>query len=218
MSDEVDLIDRDRGILTKRDREILTGDLDEELTENALYQRYHNIRNRVKNSIFDFYILSRHLPVRDIQQVFEPAYEWSRERRHLNEQGRTETTPDLSMFLQSWLSLFEFYAYGMLAGDMEETHGLMREIITTGLERGIRGYQHENYRTYQEVSVTLSMEYGNKILQENYLRQVQDEIPPEPDEAAEQVIKLYRQRKIPYSVANQWIEYFVQNPEEEYTG
>lgn len=213
MTSDIDLIDRDRGILTKRDREILTGNFDEELTENALYQRYYNIRNRIENAIFDFYLLSRHLPLRDMQQVFEPAYEWSRERRHLNEQGRTATTPDLPMFLQGWLSLFEFYGYGMLAGDMEETRGLMRGLITTGLERGIRGYQHENYRTYQEVAASLTLEYGNKILQENYLRQVQNDLPAEPDEAAEQVMKLYQERKIPYQVATQLIEYYVQSPE-----
>jgi len=213
MSDEFDLIDRDRGILTKRDREILMGDFDEGLTENALYQRYYSIRNRLENAILDFYLLSRHLPLQDIQQVFEPAYEWSRERRHLNEQGRTETRPDLSMFLQGWLSLFEFYAYGMLAGDMEETHGLMRGLMTTGLERGIRGYQHENYRTYQEVAASLSLEYGSKVLQENYLRQVQNDLPSEPDKAAEEVMRLYRQRKIPYQVASQLIEHYVQSPE-----
>jgi hypothetical protein len=213
MSDGFDWIERDRGILTKRDREILTGDFDEDLTENALYQRYYNIRNRIKNAIIDFHLLSRHLPLRDIQQVFDPAYDWSRERRHLNEQGRSSTTPDLSVFLQSWMNLFEFYAYGMLAGDMEETRELMRGLIIEGLERGIRGYQFENYETYQDISYSVSVEYGKKVFQENYLRQIQRDLPNEADEAAKQVMDLYRQKKIPYQFASQLIEHYVQSPE-----
>lgn len=213
MADEFDWIERERGILTERDREILTSDEIEDLSQNAINQRYHNIRNRLRNAVYDFHIISRHLPLRDIRQIFEPAYDWSRERRKLNEQGRRSTSPPLSIFLRCWLNLFEFYTYGMVAGQMEETRGLMRDLVTAGMERGLRLYQHENRQTYQEPSVAMAIEYGNRMLQRNYLWQIKNDLSSEPDEAAEQVIRLYRQRKIPYSVASQWIEEFVKNPQ-----
>lgn len=44
MSDDLDWIHRDRGILTERDREILTGKAGAAISQNALNQRYYNIR------------------------------------------------------------------------------------------------------------------------------------------------------------------------------
>ncbi|MFC7046969.1 hypothetical protein ACFQH6_17575 [Halobacteriaceae archaeon GCM10025711] len=213
MSGEFDLIERDRGILTQRDREIMTGQHDDELTNNALNQRFYNIRNRVENSIYDFYLLARYLPLPDIRQVFEPSYEWARQRRQLDRQGRNVTQPQLSMFLRSWLSLFEFYSYGMYASRMDETEGLMRGLVTEGIERGYRSYQRENKKVFQEVAVSLNIDYGNQILWRNYLLQLQNELPNDPTEIAEQVIRWDRERRIPHNIAQQWIEEFVRRPE-----
>lgn len=212
MSGEFDWIERDRGVLTQRDREILLGEAGEDLSENAINQRYYNIRNRVRNAILDFHLLARNLPVTDFRQVFEPAYDWSRERRHLNEEGRTSTTPQLSPFLLSWLSLFEFYTYGMYAGGMRETRGLMRGLIEEGLERGFRTYQHDNLRTYREMDASLSLKYGNAVLWRNQMWNLKDDLSADPSEAAEEILLLHRQRKIPYSVAVDWFNEYVHSP------
>lgn len=213
MSEDVNWIDRDRGILTKRDREILTGEYSEDLSQNALTQRRYNIRNRIENAIYDFYILARNLPLNDIHQTFEPAYEWSRERRYLNEEGRTAINPDLTPLLRSWMALFEFYTYGMYASEMQETQSLMCGLIQEGVERGFRQYQHENSPTYREVAATLTIEYDNQVLRDNYFRQIWRDLPDKPDELAERIMKLHQERKIPYNVANQWIEETVRNPQ-----
>lgn len=205
MSDGFDWVERDRGILTERDRKMLMGELDEELTQNAINQRRFNIRNRIENAIHDFHLLAVNLPRSDIRQLFEPAYEWSRQRRRLDDEGRTTAHPELTKLLRSWLALFEFYTYGMYAGGKRETQTLMCGLIQEGVERGFRQYQHENLQKYREISASLSIEYDHEILRNNYLRQVQSNLPNEPDELIEEVMALRQERKIPYSKANQWI-------------
>jgi hypothetical protein len=212
MSDKFEWIDRDRGVLTQRDREILLGEAGEELSENAINQRYYNIRNRVRNAILDFNLLARNLPVADYRQIFEPAYDWSRERRHLNEEGRTSTTPELSPFLRSWMALFEFYTYGMFAGGMRETRGLMRGLIEEGMESGFRTYQHDNLQTYREMDAALSLEYGNAVLWRNRMWNLRNDLSNDPSEAAEEILLLHRQGKIPYDVAVEWFNEFVHSP------
>lgn len=212
MSDKFDWTHRDRGVLTERDREILVGELGDDLNQNALNQRFYNIRNRIENSILDFHILAQHLPLTDLRQLFEPAYDWSRERRRLTDQGRTSTHPDLSPFLLSWLSLFEFFSYGMYAGGKNETQVLMRGLVENGLERGFRQYQHENRQTYREIDASLDLNYGNPILRNNYLRDIHNDLPSDPSKIAEQIMTLRRQRKIPHHIASQWIDEYVRNP------
>lgn len=215
MSGEVDWIHRERGVLTERDREILTGKAGADLSQNALNQRYYNIRNRIENAILDFQILARNLPVADYRQIFEPAYEWSRKRRHLNEEGRRSTTPELSPLLQGWLSLFEFYTYGMYAGEMAETRGLMRSLIEAGLEHGFRDYQHDNRQTYREVNSSLSLEYGSAVLWRNQMWNIKNDLTDDPSEAAEEILLLNRQRKIPHRVASDWFNEIVRSPGHE---
>jgi hypothetical protein len=209
MSDEFDWVHRDRGVLTERDREILVGESGEDLNQNALNQRFYSIRNRIENSVLDFHLLAQHLPLTDLRQLFEPAYDWSRERRRLNEQGRTSTHPDLSPFLLGWLSLFEFFSYGMYAGGKNETQVLMRGLVENGLERGFRQYQHENHQTYREIDASLELNYGDPVLRDNYLRDIHNGLPSDPSNIAEQIMALRRQRKIPYRVASRWIDEYV---------
>ncbi|WP_254762259.1 hypothetical protein [Natrinema marinum] len=212
MSDEFEWVHRDRGVLTERDREILVGESGGDLSQNALNQRFYNIRNRIENSILDFHLLAQHLPLTDLRQLFEPAYDWSRERRHLNEHGRTSTHPDLSPFLLSWMSLFEFFSYGMYAGGKNETQVLMKGLVENGLERGFRQYQHENRQTYREIDVSLEFNYGNPMLRNNYLRNIHNDLSSDPSKIAEQIMTLRRQRKIPYRVASRWIDEYVRTP------
>lgn len=213
MSEEFDWVERDRGVLTERDREILLDRAGENLDKNAWNVRRYNIRERIKNSLYDFHIIAQNLPLADIQQLFEPAYDWSRERRRLDEKGRTSTTLDLDQLLWSWLSLFEFFSYGMYAGGKPETQVLMQGIVEGGIERGYREYQHDNLQTYREIDVDLGLNYDNLVMRNNYLREVQQDLPSETSEIAKEVFRLRRLRKISQADASRWFDEYVQNPE-----
>ncbi|MDL0142528.1 hypothetical protein [Halobacterium salinarum] len=213
MSEEFDWVERDRGVLTKRDRQILLGQSGENLDKNAQNVRRYNIRERIKNSLYDFHIIAQNLPLADIQQLFEPAYDWSRERRQLDEEGRTSAQPDIDQLLWSWLALFEFFSYGMYAGGKQETQVLMQGLVEGGIERGYREYQHDNLQTYREIDVDLGLNYGNLVLRNNYLRGVQQDLPSETSEIAKEVLRLRRLRKISQIDASRWFDEYVRKPE-----
>lgn len=213
MSEEFDWVERDRGVLTKRDREILLGRAGEDLDKNAQNVRRYNIRERIKNALYDFHIIAQNLPLADIQQLFEPAYDWSRERRQLDEEGRTSAQSDIDQLLWSWLALFEFFSYGMYAGGKRETQVLMEGLVEGGIERGYREYQHDNLQTYREIDVDLGLNYGNLMLRNNYLRGVQQDLPSETSEIAKEVLRLRRLRKISQIDASRWFDEYVRQPE-----
>lgn len=94
--------------------------------------------------------------------MLEPAYDWSRQRRRLDEEGRTSASPDFDQLLWSWLSLFEFFSYGMYAGGKQETQVLIREMVENGIEQGYREYQNDNLQTYREVEAELRKLIGRE--------------------------------------------------------
>jgi hypothetical protein len=213
MSEEFDWVERDRGVLTKRDREILLGRAGDDLDKNAQNVRRYNIRERIQNALYDFHIIAQNLPLADIQQLFDPAYDWSRNRRRLDEEGRTSTQPEIDELLRSWLSLFEFFSYGMYAGGKQETQVLMEGLIEGGIERGYREYQHDNLQTYREIDVNIDLNYGNLVLRNNYLRGVQQDLPSETSEIAKEVLRLRRLRKISQIDASRWFNEYVRKPD-----
>lgn len=212
MSDKFDWVERGRGVLTKRDREILFGKAGKDLDKNAQNVRRYNIRNRIKNALYDFHIIAQNSPLADIQQVFEPAYDWSRKRRRLDEERRTFASPNLDQLLWSWLSLFEFFSYGMYAGGKQETQVLMQGLVENGIEQGYREYQNDNLQTYGEVNADLELNYGNLVLRNNYLRSIRRDLPTDSSEVAEEVMRLRRQRKISQIDASRWFDEFVRSP------
>lgn len=212
MSDKFDWVERDRGVLTQRDRELLLGRAEDELDQNAWNVRRYNIRERVENAIHDFQILAQSLAIADIQQLFDPAYEWSRERRRREEDGPASGNPELTRLLRSWMALFEFFSYGMYAGGKQETEILMQGLVENGIERGFREWQNENLQTYQEVDAGLQLNYGNLVLRNNYLHGIENDLSSTPSEIAEEVIRLRRNRKISEREANELFEKYVRNP------
>lgn len=61
--------DRDRGVLSKADREFLLGEKD--LTDQSTVNTRYRIRNRVRNGVYDFVLLELSLGNDDKRQIFE---------------------------------------------------------------------------------------------------------------------------------------------------
>lgn len=220
MAEEFEWIDRGRGILNKRDREILMGvneDADE-LSQNAINVRRHEIRQRIENSILDFQILSNYLPHADRIQIFQPAYDWSRKRRLKDEQGRESATIPIPNILYSWISAFEFFSYGMAAGGKEEVLGLLNSLFSEGVERGLRQRHHTHRDYYRDIAVNLSFNYGTGYVWNDYIQEVESNLPNQPSEIAEEIIQLERERRIPSDIASRWIQHYVREPKLDKTG
>jgi hypothetical protein len=63
-------LDRDRGFLTKKDRQFLRGELEYEREESAIHKRA-DIRERTRNALLDFTLLFQELDPKDREQIFE---------------------------------------------------------------------------------------------------------------------------------------------------
>ena len=211
MDDSFDLVERDKGILTKRDRRFLLGELDEELSDNAKNVRRYEIRNRLENVIHDFQLLAKHLEYEDIRQVFDPVDDWSREARKINNQSRESVSPSISPFIQSWIELFEFFTISMYANGMPESRNLMTQMIEIGIERGFRRYQLAVSDVYQDIDAELAIQYINPVTWETYLGQIVQEFPDTPSERYAVIEELYNKNHISHGQFMYLYEEFIKS-------
>jgi len=71
-SDENQLADRPRGIITRTDREFLIGE--QELDNQKASDRRYRIRKRLENALLDIMLLSEHLESNDRAKVFRQSF------------------------------------------------------------------------------------------------------------------------------------------------
>jgi hypothetical protein len=206
MTDNVDIVDRQQALLTRKDRKFLLGELEEKLSDSARRNRRYKIRNRIENGIIDFTLLADNLWMADIKQLFEPAYEWSIERHKSEEQNRNPSV-EIPPLFDAWMRLFHFYSYGFYAGGKQpQMQHAFEEIIQRGIEAGIRQYQHQNLSKYQPVDINVEIQYGESVTRDDYFNELANNLPQDPTEATQRIIELYRSRRIPREIASDWIE------------
>lgn len=63
-------LDRDRGILTPADRRVLVGEAEFKPGSNSERKARQRIRERIRNSVLDYYLLLNYLEDRDLAQAF----------------------------------------------------------------------------------------------------------------------------------------------------
>lgn len=137
------LLQNDRGIFTKGDRQYL---LDEKKysTDQAKRSKHQDLRTRIQNVVLDFNLL-RYISEKDRNLIFN----------HI----------DRGMLLQS-LSEFISFVYSGLEGDVEFIEAAVERGIFNG-ERGImEGYEGDS--TGVEASIDLKQEYDADELYERY--------------------------------------------------
>jgi len=200
---------RDRGFLTQDDREYLLGEKEDPPEGSARRQKHHQIRKRLENAIRDFHVIERALPDKDIEQIFEPAYEWGRERRKLNENGRYSETPETDQFIYDLVSLFNFFAYSMATSRISEVATLRNQIVEEGFERGLRKYNLRNGRDYVDYNVDINVTIEKRESMQNHKINIDRSIPEQSDEAAAEILDLYHRNKISRSFAQQLWDYHV---------
>lgn len=154
------LLNRPRGILTEQDREYLFGlgesPVDEK-PDQTDYQRRYRIRERVKNGIIDFMLLSTSLPRKDMHKIFSDVEGWADARDGVIDVGEAlaageeptqEEVPNLEaassvpLEMAAWRHLFYFYwmalrpSAGVEPLRMALTEGLRSAIQTSALLNG----------------------------------------------------------------------------------
>ncbi len=191
MSD-FDWVNRERGILTKRDRKFLRGDLKEELNDNQRYQKRYQIRQRVRNAMFDFHILYRALPNRDVSMLWNGTDDWIYRSQAQRQRGDAPPYPEIPLLgrcLRDWIALF---VYSQIITGIPEAESLVQWVIEEGVDKAVRRHTLENYNMFREVDSTLDWGTGEAYDLMDYLQYVGQQIPDEADEAEEFLLDLQR--------------------------
>lgn len=196
-----DHIQRDRGILTEHDRRYLLDTLDEELSENAEYQKRYQIRKRIENAIQDFHIITNGLSAKDIDLLFEESDKWAVTARRKNEQGRTTAFPEFPESVKAWSAMFEFFAYSQISSNIQESTILLRWVIEEAVERAIRKYGFYQTNEYYEAdaSVEFRVEKQHRLLE--YIEYLDQWVLDQPEAYEEVLEKLHHDGYLPYHLA-----------------
>lgn len=190
--DDFDWVDRGRGILTKRDRRFLRGDLSDELNDNQKYQKRYQIRQRIRNSMFDFHILYRALPARDVDMLWDETDDWIYRSQIQRQRGDAPPYPDIPLLGRCWRDLIALFVYAQISTRIPEAESLVEWIIQEGVNRAVRRHTLENYNMYREVDSSLDWGTGEAYQLMDYLQYIGKQIPNDPNEAERFLLDLQR--------------------------
>lgn len=189
---EFDWVDRDRGILTKRDREFLLGDIDNELNDNQQYQKRYQIRQRIRNAMFDFHILYRALPRRDVSMLWDETDYWISRSQGQRQRGDAPPYPEIPLLGRCWRDWVALFVYAQIITGIPEAESLVQWVIEQGVNKAIRRHTLENYNMYQEVDSTLEWGTGDAYKLMDYLQHIGQQLPEDPNKAEEKLLELQR--------------------------
>lgn len=191
--DEFDWVDRGRGILTKRDRKFLRGDLDDELNDNQRYQRRYQIRQRIRNAMFDFHIIYRALSRRDISMLWDETDDWIYRSQGQRQRGDAPPYPDIPLLGQCWRDWIALFVYAQIITGIPEAESLVQWVIEEGVNKAVRRHTLENYNKYREVDSTLEWGTGDTYRLMDYLEHIGQGLPENPQDAEEHLLELQRE-------------------------
>lgn len=200
MSKIDELVDRERGILTPHDRRYLLDKLDKGLSDNAEYQKRHQIRNRIRNAVLDFQIIQGQLSFKDIELLFESTHNWARDARLTSEKRGNAAFPDYPTFVNCWSAMIQFFVFGQLYSQINESLILVRDTIEHGIKRALREYGFEFTNEYYETDVSLQLAVENRYRLLNYIEQVENKIPSNIVDAEEYLFNLYLSNYLTYTM------------------
>jgi hypothetical protein len=188
--DDFDWVDRDRGILTKRDRQFLRGDLDDELNDNERYQKRYQIRQRIREVMFDFHILYRALPSRDIDMLWDETDDWIFRSQAQRQRGDAPPYPEIPLLGRCWRDLIALFVYAQIVTGIPEAEVLVEWVIEEGVNKAVRRYTFENYNMYREMDSELDWGTGETYGLTEYLQYIGQQIPEDTKEAEEYLLRL----------------------------
>jgi hypothetical protein len=191
MSD-FDWVDRGRGILTKRDRKFLRGDLEEELTDNAKYQKRHQIRDRLRNAVFDFHILYRALSFQDVNLIWADIDRWIYDAETARQTGTKMEYPDIPLLAECWRDAVALFTYSQIINETTDAESLVQWVVESGINKAVRRHTFDSYNMYREVDSTLDWGVGELYKLTDYLNEIENNMPEDSHEAEDYLLDLQR--------------------------
>lgn len=189
---EFDWVDRDRGILTKRDRRFLRGELEEELTDNEFNQKRYQIRQRFRNAMYDFHILYKSLSLQDVNLLWDEIDNWVYLSEEARQKGNESQSYQIPLLAQCWRDLISLFTYSQIITGIPEAESLVEWVIEEGVNKAVRDHTFDNYNMYREVDATLEWGVGESYKLMDYLSQIEDQVPSDRDKAENYLLSLMR--------------------------
>lgn len=189
---DFDWVNRGRGILTKRDRKFLRGDLHDELSDNERYQKRYQIRQRIRNSMFDFHILYQGLPARDLAMLWDGTDDWIYRSQAQRQRGDAPPYPEIPLLGRCWRDLVSMFVYAQISTGIPEAESLVKWVIEDGVNKAIRRHMLTKFNTFQEVESTLNFGTGEAYRLMDYLDYIGRRLPQEREAAEEYLLELQR--------------------------
>ncbi len=190
-ADDFDLVDRSTGILTQKDRRYLLGELDEDLTQGSERTRRYRIRKRLRNALWDLYILHETMPLGDVETLFEEIYEW---RQDVDvAEARGEELPPAPEFIDAWKGSVQFLVFALVGLDIGKRE--LENAVSDAI------YQHQLYYEDRLVDVDVTVEVDWEGADEYTLEELEqlvdaDDLPADPVEADMMLTALARKGRI----------------------
>lgn len=212
MSDGFDLVNRERGILTTRDREFLRGELNDELTKNEQYQKRYQIRQRIRNSMFDFWILNQNLSNRDTGMLWDGTDDWVYRSRRQRNRGEAPPYPDVPFLAKCWREIVAFFVYSQISTGITESERLVEWVIEQGVNKAVRRYHFDRNQMYQEVDAKLNWGTGERYRLQEYLQHLGQKVPRDSNEAEDYLLDLQRRGFLQHNHVVYLYHTYVENP------
>jgi len=143
--------------------------------------------------MFDFHILYRALPRRDLSMLWNGTDDWVYRSQAQRQRGDAPPYPEIPLLgrcLRDWIALF---VYSQIITGIPEAESLVQWVIEEGVDKAVRRHTLENYNMFREVDSTLDWGIGEAYNLMDYLQHVGQQIPEEADEAEEFLLDLQRE-------------------------
>lgn len=190
-TDDFDLVDRSTGILTKKDRRYLLGELDEDITQGGERNRRFRIRKRLRNALWDLYILHETMPLGDVETLFEEIYEWRQDVEVA--QARDEEIPPAPEFIDAWKGSVQFLVFALVGLDIGQRE--LENAVSDAI------YQHQLYFDDKLVDIDVTVDADWENADEYTLDELEalvenDDLPDDPQKADMMLTALARKGRI----------------------
>lgn len=186
------LVDRQRGFLTKHDREYLLGQHDD-MTDNYEQQKRYQIRERFRNAMFDFYFMSNYLSDRDKRLLWPEIDNWLWEAQNRRQRQEEYQYPEVPFLAKCWRDIVSVFVESHILTGIPEAEYLAKWVIEEGVNKAVRRKTLSVTQMYREVDANLNWGLGGLQKLQSYLQQIANEMPTEPDAAEEYLLSLVRQ-------------------------
>lgn len=186
-----DLVERNRGFLTKHDRKYLRGRLDE-MDDNTEHQKRYQIRERFRQAMLDFYFMSEYLSAEDKRLLWPEVDAWLWEARKRRQMYEDFDYPDVPFLIECWRDVIALFVECHTYSRIDEDELIARWAIENGVSKGIRKSAIRKLQRYVQVDASLNWGVGEGVKLMRYLNQIAVEMPKEPEAAWEHLRELVR--------------------------